>query len=54
MHYLCGMDKKETIGSFDAILDEKYGKEGTPEREQFRREARIYCECEDEPDAAIE
>ena len=39
------------IGNFDAILDEKYGKAGTPEREQFRKEARAYCECEDDTDA---
>lgn len=31
------------IGSFDAILDEKYGKMGTPEREEFHREAYAYC-----------
>jgi ribosome-binding protein aMBF1 (putative translation factor) len=36
-------ERDERIGSFDAILDEKYGKEGTAEREQFRREAYAYC-----------
>ena len=50
IHYLCSMEKKDMIGYFDAILDEKYGKAGTPEREQFRKEARAYCECEYDTD----
>ena len=50
IHYLCSMDKKDMIGSVDAMLDEKYGKVGTPEREQFRKEARAYCECEYDTD----
>ena len=33
---------KNDIGSFDAILNEKYGKIGTPEREEFHREAYAY------------
>lgn len=37
------MQKKNDIGSFDAILDEKYGKIGTPERDVFHREAYSYC-----------
>lgn len=37
-------------GSVDAMLDEKYGKVGTPERESFRKEARAYCKCENEAD----
>lgn len=37
------MQKKDEIGSFDAILDEKYGKMGTPERDEFHREAYAYC-----------
>lgn len=37
------MQQRNDIGSFDAILDAKYGKEGTPEREQFRKEAYAYC-----------
>lgn len=37
------MQKKNDIGSFDAILDEKYGKIGTPERDAFHREAYSYC-----------
>ncbi len=36
-------EKRSDIGSFDAILNEKYGKEGTPEREQFNKEAYAYC-----------
>nr|WP_298072381.1 hypothetical protein [uncultured Bacteroides sp.] len=31
------------MGSFDAILDEKYGKIGSPEREEFHKEAYAYC-----------
>jgi DNA-binding XRE family transcriptional regulator len=27
----------------DAWMDARYGAEGTPEREQFRREAHAYC-----------
>ena len=37
------MQERNDIGSFDEILDEKYGKEGTPEREAFHREAYAYC-----------
>lgn len=37
------MQTKSNIGSFDAILDEKYGKVGTPERDVFHREAYAYC-----------
>lgn len=37
------MKERSDIGSFDAILDEKYGKEGTPEREEFEQEAYAYC-----------
>ena len=37
------MNQKNDIGSFDAILDEKYGKIGTPQREEFHREAYAYC-----------
>ena len=33
------MQAKNDIGSFDAILDAKYGKLGTPEREAFHQEA---------------
>lgn len=31
------------ITSIDAIMDSKFGKAGTPERELFRREAYAYC-----------
>ena len=37
------MKARNDIGSFDAILDEKYGKIGTSEREEFHREAYAYC-----------
>lgn len=37
------MKERNDIGSFDAILDEKYGKDGSPEREEFNREAYVYC-----------
>ncbi len=37
------MQERNEIGSFDAILDEKYGKVGTPERDAFHREAYAYC-----------
>lgn len=37
------MQARNDIGSFDAVLDEKYGKIGTPEREEFHREAYAYC-----------
>lgn len=37
------MQERDDIGSFDAILDEKYGKTGTPERDTFYREAYTYC-----------
>ena len=37
------MQEKNNIGSFDAILDDKYGKIGSPEREEFHKEAYDYC-----------
>lgn len=37
------MQERNDIGSFDAILDEKYGKIGTPERNEFHCEAYTYC-----------
>lgn len=37
------MEAKQQIGSVDAILDRDYGAVGTPEREQFRKEAYAYC-----------
>lgn len=35
--------KNEDLVSIDAIMDKKYGKVGTPEREAFRKEAFAYC-----------
>lgn len=37
------MQKNNNLHSFDAVMDNLYGKVGTPEREEFRREARAYC-----------
>lgn len=37
------MQERNDIGSFDAILDEKYGKIGTPQRNEFHKEAYSYC-----------
>lgn len=37
------MKANNEVESFDAVLDEKYGKIGTPEREMFNREAYAYC-----------
>lgn len=37
------MQERNDIGSSDAILDEKYGKTGTPQRDAFHREAYSYC-----------
>lgn len=34
---------KNQIEDYDAVLDAEYGCEGTPEREQFRREAYAFC-----------
>lgn len=33
----------KNLVSIDAIMDKKYGKVGTPEREAFRKEAFAYC-----------
>lgn len=37
------MQVNPNVGSMDAVLDSLYGKVGTPEREEFRREAYAYC-----------
>lgn len=37
------MQANPKIGSMDAVLDELYGKVGSPEREEFRKEAYSYC-----------
>ena len=34
---------KNYFMSVDAMMDERYGKVGTPEREAFRKEAYAYC-----------
>ena len=38
----------KNIGSFDVVLDERYGKPGSPEREAFRREAAEYVASMDD------
>ena len=38
------MQVNPDVGSMDAVLDKLYGKVGTPEREEFRKEAYSYCE----------
>ena len=37
------MQKKSDIGSFDEIMDSLYGKPGTVQRKEFRKEAYAYC-----------
>ena len=37
------MQQRDDIMSVDAMMDERYGKVGTPEREAFRKEAYAYC-----------
>lgn len=37
------MQVNPDVGSMDAVLDQLYGKVGTPEREEFRKEAYSYC-----------
>ena len=37
------MPINSNLNSYDAILNERYGKPGSPERDQFRREAYAYC-----------
>ncbi|MBE6341137.1 MAG: helix-turn-helix transcriptional regulator [Bacteroidales bacterium] len=36
-------ENRKDIGDFDKVLDTLYGKPGTPERSEFRREAYSYC-----------
>ena len=36
-------EQKPMLKSIDADLDELYGKEGTQQREAFRRDAFAYC-----------
>jgi ribosome-binding protein aMBF1 (putative translation factor) len=35
--------KNENLTSIDSIMDAKFGKVGSPEREEFRKEAYSYC-----------
>lgn len=37
------MQVNPDVGSMDAVLEKLYGKVGTPEREEFRKEAYSYC-----------
>ena len=37
------MEAGNDIISVDAMMDERFGKVGTPERETFRKEAYAYC-----------
>lgn len=37
------MQVNPDVGSMDAVLDKLYGKVGSPEREEFRKEAYSYC-----------
>ena len=37
------MNTNNKLHSINDMIDELYGKEGTPEREQFRREAYDFC-----------
>ena len=37
------MQARNDIMSVDAMMDERFGKLGTPEREAFRKEAYAYC-----------
>lgn len=36
------MQKKNNITDYDAILESRYGKEGSPERLQFEKEAKAF------------
>ena len=37
------MQDRNDIMSVEALMDERYAKVGTPEREAFRKEASAYC-----------
>ena len=37
------MQERDDVMSVDAMMDERYGKVGTSEREAFRKEAYAYC-----------
>ncbi|MCR4915863.1 MAG: helix-turn-helix domain-containing protein [Prevotella sp.] len=36
-------ENRKDVGSFDEVLNSLYGEPGTPQREEFRREAYAYC-----------
>lgn len=36
-------EKNENLTSIDTVMNAKFGKPGTPEREEFRKEAYAYC-----------
>ena len=36
-------ENRKDVGSFDKILNSLYGEPGTPQRDEFRREAYTYC-----------
>ena len=37
------MKESSNTGSFDKVMDSLYGKVGTEQRKEFRREAYAYC-----------
>ena len=37
------MQKNNNIGNFDEVLNSLYGNPGTPQREEFRKEAFAFC-----------
>ena len=37
------MKANPNLNDFDSVIDSLYGAEGTPQREEFRREAYAYC-----------
>lgn len=37
------MKANPNLNDFDSVIDNLYGAEGTPQREEFRREAYAYC-----------
>lgn len=36
-------ENRKDVGNFDEVLDSLYGKPGTQERDNFRKEAYAYC-----------
>ena len=36
-------ENRKDVGSFDEVLNSLYGEPGTPQRNEFRREAYTYC-----------